>query len=95
MPVIVKNFKEGAYMFFKKKKKRGLYSEVTDVSKICATCKYASALCTVDDFMCSKHGLVSRDYCCKSYDYNRLIKRPPKKRQIKNSRFSAEDFSID
>lgn len=80
-------------MFFKKEK-RGLYSEVTDVIKNCSTCKYASPLHSVDDVMCSKKGLVSKKYCCKSYDYNRLMKRPPKKRQIKTD-FTAEDFSID
>ena len=79
---------------FSKKKKRGLYSEVTDVSRICATCKFASPLHSVDDFMCSKHGLVSRDYTCKSYDYNRLMKRPPRKRTL-GGNYTAEDFSID
>ncbi len=86
-------------MLFKKKQpkqpQRGLYSEVTDVSKICATCKFASALHSVDDYMCSKNGLVSSNYTCKYYDYNRLMKRPPKKRELNTKRFTAEDFSID
>ena len=85
-------------MLFKKKTKepqRGLYSEVTDVAKICATCKYASPLRSVDDCMCMKYGLVSSNYTCKHYDYNRLMKRPPKKRKLNTDRFSAEDFSID
>ena len=81
-------------MMCNRKKKRGLYSEVTEVSKICATCKYARELCSTGDCMCSKKGLVSADFSCKSYDYNRLMKRPPKKRQIKTN-FTAEDFSID
>lgn len=76
------------------KKKRGLFSEVTDVSKICATCKFASSLHAVDDFMCCKKGLVSRDFTCKHYDYNRLMKRPPKKRKLNTDRFNPEDFEI-
>lgn len=76
------------------KKKRGIFSEVTDVSRICATCKFASPLRAVDDFMCTKKGLVSRDYSCKHYDYNRLMKRPPKKRNLNTERFAPEDFEI-
>ncbi len=79
-------------MFFKKK--RGIFSEVTDVSQICATCKFASPLCATDDLMCAKKGLVSSDYTCKHYDYNRLMKRPPKKRNLATDRFSPEDFEI-
>lgn len=79
---------------FGKKKKRGLYSEVTEVSRICATCKFASEVHSTGDYICSKKGLVASNFTCKSYDYNRLMKRPPKKRQIKND-FTAEDFSID
>lgn len=86
-------------MFFKKKEpkapQRGLYSEITDVSKICATCKYASSLHSVDDYMCSKYGMVSRDYTCKYYDYNRLMKRPPKKRKLNTNHLTVDDFSID
>ena len=76
------------------KKKRGLFSEVTDVSKICATCKFASPLSVTKDMMCRKKGLVSADFTCKTYDYNRLLKRPPKKRILATDRFSAEDFEI-
>ncbi len=76
------------------KKKRGIFSEVTDVSKICETCKFASPLCTTDDLMCSKKGLVGRDFTCKYYDFNRLMKRPPKKHTINTDRFSPEDFEI-
>ncbi len=76
------------------KKKRGLFSKVTDVSKICATCKFASPLCTTDDMICSKKGLVTSNFTCKHYDYNRLMKRPPKKRNIATDKFSAEDFEI-
>ena len=81
-------------MFFKKKK-RGLYSEVTEVSKICATCKFATHLQSADEYMCLKKGPVSRDNTCKHYEYNRLLKRPPKKRSIDTSRYTADDFSID
>ena len=77
------------------KKKRKVFSEeVEDVSKICATCKFASPLRSVDDYMCSKNGLVSFDYTCKHYFYNRLIKRPPKKRNLNIDSFNPEDFEI-
>ena len=77
------------------KKKRGLFSDITEVSKICATCKYSSLLCSTDDMMCSKYGVVNQNHSCKKYDYNRLLKRPPRKRQLNTKRFTAEDFSID
>ena len=77
------------------KKKGNIYSEITEVSQICATCKFASPLHAIDDdYMCKKKGLVSRDFCCKHYEYNRLLKRPPKKRNLNTERFSAEDFEI-
>ncbi len=76
------------------KKKRGIFSEVTDVSKICATCKFASPLHATDDLMCSKKGLVAQNFTCKHYDFNRLMKRPPKKRNLSTERFSPEDFEI-
>ncbi len=76
------------------KKKRGVFSDVTDVSRICATCKYASPLCSTDDMMCQKKGLVSSDFSCKRYDYNRLMKLPPRKRSLSTDRFSPEDFEI-
>ncbi len=77
------------------KKKNNIYPDSAEISKICATCKFATPLCTVDDFMCQKHGLVSPDFTCKKYDYNRLMKRPPKKRVLNTDRFTQDDFSID
>lgn len=76
------------------KKNRSIFSEVSDISKICATCKFASPLHAVDDYMCVKKGLVSRDYSCKHYDYNRLMKRPPKKRKLNTEQLNPEDFEI-
>ncbi len=76
------------------KKKRGIFSEVTDVSKICATCKFASPLCATDDLMCKKKGLVASNYICRHYDYNRLMKRPSRKRNLSTDKYSAEDFEI-
>ncbi len=76
------------------KKKRSIFSEVTGISKTCATCKFATVLCSTDDIICQKKGLVSPDFNCKHYDYNRLLKRPPKRRNLATERFSAEDFEI-
>ena len=80
-------------MLFKKRRK--VFSdEVLDVSKICTTCKFASRLNAVEDLMCSKKGVVSPNFSCKHYYYNRLMKRPPKKRSLNSNRYSAEDFEI-
>lgn len=76
------------------KKKRGIFSDNVDVSKICATCRFASPLYSTEDFMCSKKGLVSAEASCKRYEYNRLMKRPPKKHNLNTDRFSPEDFEI-
>ncbi len=76
------------------KKKQGIFSEVTDVSKICATCKYATPLCVVDELMCQKKGLVESNHFCRHYDYNRLMKRPNKKRASVKDKFSSDDFEI-
>ena len=77
------------------KKKRGLYSDNLDVSKICSTCKFGKSLSSIDDIICKKHGLVSQNHTCRHYDYNRLMKRPPKKRAVKVSNFDKDDFSIE
>ena len=76
-------------------KKRGLYSENLDVSKICATCKFGKPLSSTDDLLCEKYGLVSHSHTCRHYDYNRLMKRPPKKRTVKSSAYDKNDFSIE
>lgn len=76
------------------KKKGSIYSNSVDAAKICATCKFGRELLNAEDVVCQKHGIVSKKHCCKSYDYNRLLKRPPKKRKTDSS-FSQEDFSID
>ena len=80
-------------MFFKKKRKI-MSSESEEISKICATCKFATPMNAVDDFLCSKKGLVSPDYSCKKYFLNHLVKRPPKKRTLNTSRLSPKDFEI-
>ena len=75
---------------------REVYSkEVDAVSKICATCKHATPIHSTDDCICKKKGLVSRDFTCKYYFYNHLMKRPPKKRSLSSDKFSIDDFSID
>ncbi len=74
----------------------GVYSDVSDqVTQICETCKWASPFHTVGYVICFKKGLVPSDFVCKKYDYNRLLKRPSKKRALSEGRFSADDFSID
>lgn len=73
----------------------GVYSDISDqVTQICATCKWAKPIHMMDDVICSKKGVVKADFCCKLYEYNRLLKRPNKKRRAKTE-FTAEDFSID
>lgn len=76
-------------------KKRGLFSENPDVSKICATCKFGKPLSSMNDIICEKYGLVSQNHTCRHYDYNRLMKRPLKKRSVKTTAFDKNDFSID
>ena len=76
------------------KKKNGLFSDSLEITKKCGTCKFAKTLLSSEDIICQKHGLVSENHICRHYDYNRLMKRPPKKRII-NSSFSKDDFSID
>ena len=80
-------------MLFKKKRKI-LSKEDNEISKICATCKFATSMHSVDDLMCSKKGLVAPDFSCKHYYLNHLIKRPPRKRILNTSKFSPEDFEI-
>ena len=73
----------------------GVYSDISDqVTQICETCKWATPIKTMNDVICSKRGIVKADFCCKLYEYNRLLKRPNKKRRAKTE-FTAEDFSID
>ena len=80
-------------MFFQKKKYTTFVTD--EVSKICATCKFAAALHSRDDeYLCSKKGLVSYNHKCRHYAYNSLLKQPQKKHSLNTSRFSAEDFEI-
>ena len=73
----------------------GIYSDVSDkVTQVCATCKWAAPFNTVDFVICSKKGLVKADSTCRKYEYNRLLKQPPKKRKM-STRFDKTDFSID
>jgi len=76
---------------FKKHKYKDLMSEV---SKVCETCKFASPLHTSDSLFCSKKGPVSPNYVCKKYDFNQLIKRPPKMRKL-NIALTPEELKID
>lgn len=79
-----------------KKINRPLYGDNDEVSKICATCKFARPLETKNgEYLCSKNGVVEQRFCCRSYKINMLLKRPPKKREINTSRYKAEDFSIE
>lgn len=78
-------------MLFKKKK--SVYSENPDILKVCATCIHAKELHSTDDFICDKYGIVSAKHTCKRYFYNRLMKRPKRKR-ILNSH-TPDEFSID
>lgn len=83
-------------MMENKKIVHGIYSDVSDqVTQICATCKWATPFQTVEYVICSKKGLVNADHICKKYEYNRLLKKPPRKRNVNEGRFSADDFSID
>lgn len=80
-------------MLFKKKTNKTDF-ENFDAAKICATCKHALPLHSTDDYICHKKGLVSCNYVCRHYDYNRLLKRPPQKRQLNMSRIDSNDFNI-
>ena len=66
-----------------------------DVSAICATCQNAKALETENEYLCKKRGVVDRDFTCRKYKLNLMLKRPPKKRILDTSRYKAEDFSIE
>jgi hypothetical protein len=76
------------------KKKRKMFSDTNEVSKICATCKFATEMTSTDDYTCSKKGPVAYDSHCKHYEYNHFLKRPPRKNFSISDRFSPEDFEI-
>lgn len=79
---------------FGKGKKR-LYKKLSsEVSEVCATCKYASSLHSSEALFCSKKGPVNPEYSCKKYEYNFFIKRPPKRRNLELD-LTPEDLSID
>ena len=78
-----------------KSAERGLFNDDPDLIRKCETCAFAIKLDYFDDCLCSKYGAVDPDYLCKKYKINRFLKRPPKKRELNISRYSAEDFSIE
>jgi len=59
---------------FKSKKNR---SQASDIPHVCKFCEYAAIINDEYNVLCSKKGIVNREYCCKSYSYDPL-KRVPK-----------------
>ncbi len=62
-------------MFGKKKNE-------SDVPKICACCEKAATLADSDTVLCSKKGIVSCDYTCRSFSYDPLKRVPRQKPAI-------------
>ncbi len=79
----------------KKQGERGLFNENPDLVEKCETCAFAVLLEYSGDCLCSHFGAVKPDYKCKKYKINRFLKKPPKKRELDMSRYSADDFSIE
>lgn len=74
---------------------RGLFNDNPDLIEKCETCAFAVSLEYSTDCLCTKYGPVDSDFKCKKYKINRFLKRPPKKRELNLSRYSADDFSIE
>lgn len=66
-----------------------------DVSENCASCRFAKPVLLTGDCICEKRGLVKSDFVCKKYSYNVFLKHPSKRRKIKPTKYTADDFSIE
>lgn len=53
-------------------------SEREDDERFCALCRFASEIATTEDMLCSRKGVVPKEYHCRRFIYDPL-KRVPKK----------------
>lgn len=64
-----------------------------NITPCCIYCKRSRNLGENEPMLCSKVGVVSPEYGCKSFQYDPLKRIPTKKADF--SQFSKEDFSLD
>lgn len=93
--ILYLNYSERFDIMKEKPAERGIFNDDPDLIRKCETCAFAISLSYSGDCLCSKFGAVEPEYICKHYKINRFLRRPPKKRELNMSRYSAEDFSIE
>ena len=68
------------------------FKKDSGVSPACAYCKNGRLSPDGEGVLCSKKGIVEKDFCCKKYKYD-ILKRQPK-RPKKKKKFSPDEFKL-
>ena len=58
------------------KKKKNKKSEKSEVSKLCIYCENATVIADEENILCSLHGIVNKEFCCKKFAYDPLKRVP-------------------
>ena len=64
-----------------------------NIEPSCSYCRFAAAL-GHDEYACSKRGIMSGLGSCGSFRYEPTKRQPESRRNLKDSGFTAEDFSL-
>ncbi len=64
-----------------------------DIEARCAYCSHAGEA-DGENVLCSKRGLVSRDYSCRRFSYDPLKRTPPPRVSLHTDGLDKDDFSL-
>ncbi len=59
-------------MFKKKNKKR----EAPETARACIYCENATVIADEENVLCSLHGIVNKEFCCRKFAYDPLKRVP-------------------
>ncbi|MBO5039821.1 MAG: hypothetical protein J6D09_01850 [Clostridia bacterium] len=57
-------------------KKKNKKNDNLEISKICTYCENATIIADDENVLCSLHGIVNKEYCCKKFIYDPLKRVP-------------------
>ncbi len=64
-----------------------------NISRSCTYCQYSTTVCN-GQMLCSKRGVVSVDYNCRSFRYHPCKRIPPKMKAPDLQKYQDVDFSL-
>ncbi len=52
------------------------------LTRVCAYCEHAKTIWDEKTMLCSRKGIVSREYCCRAFAYDPLKRKPEAPRAL-------------